>query len=124
MAETGRGKTIAVWVLSALLAALFLYAGVPKILGTGEAPEHFAHWGYPAWFCVLIGLVEVAGGVALLVPPIAFYAAGMLGVVMIGAIYTHLIKAAPGVPIPTVCLILLALIAYLRRPSGPPGGVA
>ena len=54
--------------------------------------------------------------VMLLLPSVAFYAAGTLGVVMIGAIYTHLTKAAPGVSVAIVCLIVLAVIASLRRP--------
>jgi len=117
MAEAGRGKTIAVWVLSALLAALFLFAGGQKLVGAGGTVEHFADWGYPPWFRLLIGLIEVAGGLALLVPSVAFYAAGALGVVMIGAIYTLLTKSAPGIPAPIVCLLALAFIASLRRPS-------
>jgi len=38
-----------------------------------------------------------------------------LTVVMLGAIYTHLTKAAPGVAIPIVCLILLGIIGSQRR---------
>ena len=117
MAETGRGRMIAAWVLSALLAALFLFAGGQKLLGTGGTVAHFTEWGFPAWFRVLIGLIEVGGGLALLVPRVSFYAAGALGVVMIGAIYTHLTKAAPGVPVPIVCLLVLAFIASARRPN-------
>lgn len=117
MAETGRGKTIAAWVLSALLAVLFLFTGGQKLLGAGGTVEHFTQWGYPPWFRVLIGLIEVGGGLALLVPGVAFYAAGALGVVMVGAIYTHLTKAAPGIPVPIVCLLVLAFIATVRRPS-------
>lgn len=119
MAETGRGKTIAVWVLSALLTLLFLFAGGQKILGAAEPTEHFAQWGYPTWFRVLIGLIEVGGGLALLVPSVAFYAAGALGAVMIGAIYTHLTRAAPGIPVPIVCLLVLVFIALSRRADPP-----
>jgi len=116
MAEAGRGKTIATWVLSGLLTALYVLAGAPKILGLGDAVEGFAKFGYPAWFRILIGLVEVGGGLALLVPPLAFYAAGLLGVVMIGAAYTHVTNSVPGVYVPIVCLALLAVVASLRRP--------
>ena len=66
---------------------------------------------------MLIGFIEVGCGIALLVPPFAFYAAGVLGVVMIGATYTHLISGVPGATIPLVCLMVLAAIAYLRRPA-------
>jgi putative oxidoreductase len=114
MAESGRATRIAIWILSGLLAALFLFAGVPKILGIGEAGQHFAEWGYPAWFRILIGVIEVSGGIGLLISGVAFYAAGALGVVMIGAIYTILTTGTPGVAIPIVCLLLLGVIAYLR----------
>jgi putative oxidoreductase len=117
MAETGRGKSIAVWVLSGLLAALFLFAGGQKLLGAGGAVEHFSEWGYPPWFRVVIGLIEIAGGLLLLVPSVAFYAAGALGMVMIGAIYTLLTKGGPDVPVPIVCLLVLAFVASARRPS-------
>lgn len=118
MAETGRGTNIAVWLLSALLAALYLFAGGQKLFGAGGSAEHFAQWGFSTWFRLLIGVIEVAGGLALLVPSAAFYGAGALGVVMIGAIYTLLTKAAPGVPVPIVCLLILTFIAFSRRPSG------
>ena len=117
MAETGRGKTIAAWVLSVLLALLFVFAGSQKLMGASEPTQNFAQWGYPAWFRVLIGLIEVAGGIALLVPSLTLYAAGALGAVMFGAIYTHITKAAPGVPVPIVCLIILAFISFARRPA-------
>ncbi len=117
MAEAKRGSAIAVWVLSVLLALLFLFAGSQKLLGAAEPTEHFAQWGYPSWFRMLIGLIEVVGGLALLVPSLAFYAAGALGAVMVGAIYTHLTQAAPGIPVPIVCLLVLTYIALSRRPK-------
>jgi len=121
-----RGTAIILWVLSALLAALYLYTGVPKILGVGEAVQGFQRFGYPVWFRVLIGVVEVGGALGLLLPPVAFYAAGALGVVMIGATYTHLVKGITGATIPIVCLFVLAAIAYLRRPAarGPGAGAS
>jgi putative oxidoreductase len=45
----------------------------------------FARWGYPAWFRVLIGGLEVAGGVCLVVPWTAGYGALVLALVMLGA---------------------------------------
>ena len=105
-----------VWVLSGLLAALFVFGGVPKIYGAADMAQHFREWGYPDWFRILIGLIEVGGGIGLLVPSLAAYAATALGVVMIGAAFTILRAGAPGLPIPLVCLALLTVVAYLRRP--------
>jgi uncharacterized membrane protein YphA (DoxX/SURF4 family) len=117
MTEAGRGRTIAVWVLSLLLAALYVFAGAPKLLGAADAVEGFTRSGYPGWFRLLIGGIEVGAGIALLMPRVALYAAGLLGVVMIGAIYTHVSSGIPGVMAPIICLALLTVVAYLRCPS-------
>ena len=117
MAEPGRGRTIAVWVVSALLAALYVFAGVSKLSGAPEAVEGFARAGYPGWFRLLIGVIEVIAGVGLLIPRVAFYAAGVLGVVMIGAINTIVWSGdlGPVVMVPIACLALLGVVAFLRR---------
>jgi uncharacterized membrane protein YphA (DoxX/SURF4 family) len=114
--KSGKAKTITVWVVTALLACLFVLAGVMKFVNP-EMAEHFAQWGYPNWFHLLIGTVEVAGALALLVPRTAFYAAAALGVVMVGAVATHLRHGeTPQAVVPFVLLVLLALVAYTRRP--------
>ncbi len=117
MAELSKGKNIAVWVLSVLLAALFaLAAGPPKITGAAEAVEGFTRYGYSATFRVFIGVCEVAGGIGLLIPPLATWAASGLIVIMGGAVYALLINAeASMAPIPLVVGALLVVIALARR---------
>ena len=51
--------------------------------------ELFDKVGLGQWFRYLTGLLEVAGGIGLLIPRYAFYAALLLVIVMIGAIITH-----------------------------------
>lgn len=110
---------VVVWGLSILMALVYIMAGVPK-LGTIE----FMHtrftevWGYPAWFEYLIGALEFVGGIFLLIPATAFYAASGLAVIMLGAMYTHLaLGEAAFVVIPATCLLVLLYIAYQRRPG-------
>jgi uncharacterized membrane protein YphA (DoxX/SURF4 family) len=50
----------------------------------------FERWGYPVWLRWLVGGIEVAGGLLLLVPWVASYAAAALGVVMVGAWVTRM----------------------------------
>lgn len=50
----------------------------------------FLHWGYPPWFATLIGVLELAGGVGLLIPRLTRYAILGLTLIMFGAAYTHL----------------------------------
>jgi uncharacterized membrane protein YphA (DoxX/SURF4 family) len=76
----------------------------------------FARLGMGQWFRYLTGTLEVIGAVALLVPRATFYGAALLTIVMIGAIVTHL-AVLGGSPIPAlVLLVIVAIVAYLRRP--------
>lgn len=109
-------RTIGAWVLSALLAALFLMAGVTKLLGVPAHVEHFAHWGYPDWFRLVVGAIETASAVLLLVPRTAAVSAAGIMTVMLGATYTHLFRAedeAVRVPYTLSLLVLAGLAAYL-----------
>jgi uncharacterized membrane protein YphA (DoxX/SURF4 family) len=115
-AKRGKAKTAALWALTGLLACLFAFAGSGKFVSP-EAAKQFAAFGYPDWFRVLIGVVEVGGALALLLPRAAFYGVGALAVVMAGAVFT-LLRAGevPQAVVPVVLLGLLALVGYARRP--------
>ena len=108
------------WLLSLFLMFVFVKAGWPKFSATSGWGRAFAHWGFPNWFRVLVGVIEIAGGLLLLVPQTAIYAAGALAVIMLGAMGTHVI--ADGEPAAiyheAVPLALLGVVAYLRtRPA-------
>jgi uncharacterized membrane protein YphA (DoxX/SURF4 family) len=118
MAEGGRGLRIALYVVSALLTALYLFAGIPKVMGQAQAVEGFAKVGYSDGFRLFIGASEIAGGIGLWLPKLAFWAALGLMVIMVGAVYTHLSLAEA----PTgaaIALILLGFVAWQRRKSAP-----
>jgi uncharacterized membrane protein YphA (DoxX/SURF4 family) len=105
-----KGQKIAMWVISGLLTALFLFAGLPKLLTPDKI---ISQWVYARWFLTFIGVCETLGAIGLLIPRLA--AAG-LSVIMIGAVYTlvthHLTKE---LPVPIVVFILLMLVIFLRR---------
>lgn len=118
MTERSKGKTIALWVLSGLLAALFLMAGGSKLAGVEPHMSNFVRWGHPDWLRLVVGVVEVASAVLLLVPRLAVFGAGGLMMVMAGATYTHLFRATGEVGMAAATLLLLALsglVAYARR---------
>src|SRR2546430_10636559 len=116
-----KGRSTTVWVLSALLAALYLFTGGTKLAGMQMAVEEFARYGYPDWFRLAVGAAEVTGAVLLLVPRAALYGAIMLSVVMIGATVTHLThQEAPNAVVPIVLLVLLAFVAASRRETAVP----
>src|SRR4029434_9654168 len=79
------------WVLTILLAVLMAGPGSQKF--TSNTWERmFRRWGYPDGFYLVIGAVEVIGGILLLIPRTASYSAIMLAVVMIGAAATQILR--------------------------------
>ena len=120
MADSGQAKSIAVWIASGLLAALFVFAGgVGKLYG-GVA-EPVAHFGYPVAFMYFIGACEVAGAIGLLIPRLASLAACGLSILMAGAAVSHLV-AGDGIAraaFPAGVLVLLVGIAIVRRSAFP-----
>ena len=108
---------IALWVLQVVIGLFFIVAsGAPKLFGEATAVSMFTQIGFGQWFRYLVGFLEIAGGVGLLVPRLAGAAAlGLLGV-MIGAVITTF--AALDTTFwytPVILGLLVALIAWVRR---------
>ncbi len=110
-------KVVAVWIISGLLAAVFILVGTPKLLQQPQLVDMFAQWGYARWFLVTIGALEVTGAILLLIPRVAIYGVALLGVLMLGAGYTH-IANAEGLEVarPAVFLAFLVLVGWMRSP--------
>ena len=115
-ATSGKGRLIAVWILSALAALAFIGAGGSKLAGAAMMVDLFAKVGLGQWFRYFTGFLEVAGGLGLLFPRYAFYAAVLLATVMIGAIIAHLTVLGGSPAAPAMLLVLSGTIAYLRKP--------
>ena len=111
-----KGQKIAMWVISGLLTALFLFAGVPKLLMPAKM---LSQWVYAPWFLTVVGVCETLGAIGLLIPRVAALAAAGLSGIMIGAVYTlvahHMNKE---LPVPIMVFILLMLVIFLRRKEG------
>jgi len=118
----------ALWIVQGLLAALFLFAGVMKLVlpldqMTGTIP-------LPGAFLRFIGVVEVLGAVGLILPSLLRVrpgltplAAGGLVIIMIGAVWITVAGGdiAPAV-IPLLVGILAAFVAYGRWRLAPLSG--
>jgi uncharacterized membrane protein YphA (DoxX/SURF4 family) len=82
------------WIVQALLAALFLFAGAMKLLLPLEMMTR--QMPLPGWFLRFTGIAEVLGALGLILPGILRIrpgltpvAAGGLTVVMLGATASH-----------------------------------
>jgi uncharacterized membrane protein YphA (DoxX/SURF4 family) len=113
-----KGKVIATWILSGLVAAMMLFAGGSKLAGAPEQVKGFAAMGFPAWFLYVTGAIEVGGAILLLIPKTAVFGVLLLGATMIGATISVLKMGDVGhAPIPFVFLVVIAIIGWLRADS-------
>jgi uncharacterized membrane protein YphA (DoxX/SURF4 family) len=113
--KTGKVANIVLWVLQIAAAAMFLMAGLPKLLGVQQVVAVFETIGLGQWFRYLTGALEIIGALALLVPRLSGAGALLLICVMIGAIFTHLFVIG-GSPVGAIVLLLVSvIIAWARR---------
>ena len=113
--KPGRAFNILLWVLQIAAAAMFLMAGLPKLLGAPQVVAVFDTIGLGQWSRYLTGALELIGAVALLIPRLSGAGALLLVCVMIGAVFTHLFVIG-GSPIGAIVLLLVSMIiAWGRR---------
>jgi uncharacterized membrane protein YphA (DoxX/SURF4 family) len=112
---TGRIANVATWALQAVLALQFAFGGGLKLAGGPVMVDLFADIGAGQWLRFVVGALEVAGGIGLLVRPLCGLAAAGLAAVMVGAVVTNVAVISENPTLPAVYLVLLALIAYRRR---------
>lgn len=116
---------ILLWIIQILLALLFLFAGgmklvVPADTLQAQAPPEAMR--FSQWFLTFIGVVEVLGGLGLILPGIVRKWKGLtslaavgLTIVMIGAVVVSIMGQglAAGI-VPLVVALLCAFVAYGR----------
>lgn len=115
---------VAMWACATILAVAFVLVGISKLKGPSAMRwnERFVHWGYPASVRYVVGLLEILGGLGLLIPKSRRAAAAALIALMIGALLTHLVSAEPLRLIPPLILGGLAFLVYSWRPPAPGRG--
>ena len=115
-AASDKGRRITLWILSGLVALVFIAAGGAKLAGAAAMVELFAKVGLGQWFRYFTGLLEVAAGIGLLISGYAFYAAVLLAMVMAGAFIAHATVLGSSPAAPVVLFVLTGIIAWLRKP--------
>jgi putative oxidoreductase len=119
-APVARGLNRTLWALQIFLGLFFIVASAgPKLFGEATAVQTFEDMGAATWFRYFIGLVELAGGIGLLVPRLAGLAAAGLALLMVGAAVTQafILHGGALVLTPVVLFALFVFIAWGRRAS-------
>ncbi|MBF9141158.1 DoxX family protein [Hymenobacter properus] len=110
-------RNIIAWILQALLAAMFINAGVHKLIDLDGTAKNFEGMGLPGVLATVVGVAELLGGIGLLVPRTVRLAALGLIIIMIGAVFMHATKIPGGIAkgIPALVALVLLVVVYLLR---------
>ena len=115
---------ILLWIIQVLLALLFLFAGIPKLIFPADllqanAPPGSIH--FSDLFLKFIGVCEVLGAFGLLLPGLFRTRKGLtplaalgLFIIMIGAVVVSLPPGYAMAIVPAVAGLLCAFVAYGR----------
>jgi DoxX-like family len=111
---------VSLWIVQALLAALFLFAGGAKLVMPIEAMTQ-GPIALPGVFLRFIGVCEVLGALGLILPgllrirtELTHLAAAGLAVIMLGAVMFTPPEDLVFASIPTAVGLLAATVAYCR----------
>jgi len=118
--------TYALWIVQALLALVFLFAGVAKLVMPME--EMTRDIRLPGVFLRFIAVVEILGALGLIVPSLLRVQPGLtplaaagLVIIMIGATVVSLTLGVVMAIAPFVVGLLAAFVAYGRWKLAPIG---
>ena len=114
-AATARVRALVPWLIQAALAVPFAGGGVLKITGSPEMVDMFATIGAGQWLRYVVGVLELAGAVGLLLPRLCGLAALGLVALMTGAVITNLAALNTSPALPASFLVVAGLIAWIRR---------
>ena len=107
------------WVRIAELALglLFVVAGLVKLSGMAFMVELFASLGLGQWLRYVTALVEITGGVLLIVGHMEYLAALALAVIMVGATAASIIVFDRSPIPPGLTFVALVVLAWKHHPS-------
>lgn len=110
--KISKASNIASWVIAGLLTALFLFSASGKLI---FHPEQMEQMKLGDWR-IIIGLGEITSALLFLFPKTNKYGLLLLSSYMGGAIIIHMLNAL-SIGMPTVVLLLVWVVGYLRNPE-------
>jgi len=108
-------RDLSLLALRLVIAAIFLWHGVPKLLHVGSTMETFVRWGLAGWLGPIVGCVEALAGGMLVLGVKHQWAAGALLVVIVGAILIVQLPGGISSGLERDTLILASLLVLLSE---------
>jgi uncharacterized membrane protein YphA (DoxX/SURF4 family) len=115
---TSRAGNVGLWTLQVVLAATYAFSAFGKLTAEAQNVAGFEAMGLGAPGMYIIGLLELAGAIAMFVPRLTGPAATCFVALMIGAVTLTLAVGGGALAlIPAVVGVLAAVVAWGRRRS-------
>lgn len=113
--DGSRVKNDLLWSLQLVVAAFLTVSAILKLSGAATTVATFDALGVGQWFRYLVGSLEIAGVVGLLIPRMSGSAALGLAGVMAGATATNVLITGGPVLLTAALLVGLIVLAWGRR---------
>lgn len=113
-----KAQPILLWLVAAWFAYSLMVNGLRKFEPDGFWSPAFQRWGYPAWFRILIGVLETAGAALILVPRVRHFGGVILFLVMFGALVTRLVFGTSWEDVASIAQLMfffLFLVGYTTK---------
>ena len=110
----------AVWILRVALASIFVIVGFVKIPGSIHPMwvRLFERIGFGQWFRYFTALVEIVGGMLMIVPSATMVSGLFLASTMVGALLVHIFVIGVGVQTVVVGTLLSGISAVMWHHRG------
>jgi putative oxidoreductase len=109
-------KIVGMWIPAILLVLIFAPQGWSKFSDTSGWANAFRNWGYPDWFRITIGVMELAAVALLVLGRTAAFGAILIIIVMLGGMATHVIfDGGRHMTSEVVPLVLASIVLFVRR---------
>jgi uncharacterized membrane protein YphA (DoxX/SURF4 family) len=115
---TSRAANAGLWTLQVVLAAVYAFSAYNKLTAEAMTVAGFEAMGLGAPGMYVIGVLELAGAIAMFVPRLTGPAATCFVALMLGAVVLTLaIGGGALIAIPATVGVLAAVVAWGRRDS-------
>src|SRR5262245_1774120 len=109
-------RVIGTWLPAILLVLIFVPQGFAKFSDSSGWARAFRFWGYPDWFRITIGALELLAALLLIAGRTAVLGAMTIMVIMLGAMATHVIfEGGRHITSEIVPLTLATIVFIIRR---------
>ena len=106
------------YIVMILVSLVMLMGAALKLSGNEVALQSFVNLGLPSWFGTFIGVCELLGAIGLWLRPTSRLAAMGIAVIMLGAIYYHVMFPPIEAGIPAAVVLLCCGWIIGRKGTG------